>query len=322
MRGKNKGHRSPIQFRDMLLGDSDDEVYLFGSSAGAGGSGAMGRSFGGASYASSSGLGGDDWGRAPKVSARNETQAGYMKLLEADSPAVVLGVGSSGSGKTMLACHIGMQKLINGDISKLILTRPAVSVDEEHGFLPGTLEEKLDPWLRPIYDVLYQYMSKQKLQALIGKQVIEICPLAYMRGRTFEGAYVIADELQNSTVNQMLMLLTRIGRNSKLVITGDPMQYDRGYDNNGLSDLIWRIKNRPDIVKNSDMAMVEFAAKDVQRHPIIRKVLRLYGSPDPVADAAAAAAAAATPIVVSVVIPEQGSGSGSGSVVGDCDGFH
>lgn len=282
MRGKNKGHhhRSPIHYRDLLLGDSDDEIYVYGASVSASGSGGAGGS-GGASY-SSSFASEHDWKHgpgpsAPKVSARNENQAAYIKLLEAESPAIVLGVGSSGSGKTMLACHIGMQKLIAGDIGKLILTRPAVSVDEEHGFLPGTLEEKLDPWLRPIYDVLYQYMSKQKLQALIAKQVIEICPLAYMRGRTFEGAYVIADELQNSTVNQMLMLLTRIGRNSKLVITGDPMQYDRGYDNNGLSDLIGRIKRRPDVIKNTDFGMIEFNARDVQRHPIIRKVLQIYG---------------------------------------------
>ena len=118
-----------------------------------------------------------------------------------------------------------------------MITRPAVSVDEQHGFLPGTLEEKMDPWLRPIYDVFYKFITPAQVNNLINKQQIEICPLAYMRGRTFDNAWICADEMQNSTPQQMLMLLTRIGKNSKLVITGDPAQHDRGFEKNGLNGI-------------------------------------------------------------------------------------
>lgn len=269
MRGKNKNRMREF----MMSGDSDEEM-LFGRSPYS-----LASSFAFEDFSASGGghRGGVDTMTAPAIKPRNDTQEAYLKMLEAPSPPIVIGVGSSGSGKTMLACHIGMKKLIAGDITKLILTRPAVSVDEEHGFLPGTLTDKMDPWLRPIYDVLYQYMSQTKLQKLIAQQVIEICPLAYMRGRTFEHAWIIADEFQNSTPKQMLMLLTRIGHNSKLVITGDPLQFDRGYEHNGLADLVARIQSRPDDITRGDIAITEFKSEDVQRHPVIRKILRIYG---------------------------------------------
>jgi phosphate starvation-inducible PhoH-like protein len=207
-----------------------------------------------------------------RVKPRNPKQADYMNLLESVNPAIVLAVGSAGTGKTMIACHIGLRKLVNGDITKLILTRPAVSVEEQHGFLPGTLEEKMEPWLKPIYDIMYQYFTVTKVQQLIKNQVIEICPLAYMRGRTFEHAWIIADEAQNMTPNQMLMLLTRIGHKSKMIITGDPVQHDRGFEVNGLNDLIRRMK----YYKESKIGMVEFTDEDVERHPIIKSVLKMY----------------------------------------------
>ena len=187
----------------------------------------------------------------------------------------LLFTGPAGTGKTILACHLGLRKLQSGDVQKLILTRPAVSVEEQHGFLPGTLEEKMEPWLRPVYDVFYQYFSPQKLQSLIQKQVIEICPLAYMRGRTFENAWIIADEAQNMTPNQMLMLLTRIGNNSKMIITGDPKQHDRGFEQNGLTDFLQRYEEKKDKFSNEIM-VVEFIYTDVERHPVIRKILGLY----------------------------------------------
>ncbi len=207
-----------------------------------------------------------------RVKPRNPKQADYINLLESNNPAIVLAVGPAGTGKTMIACHIGLRKLVNEEITKLILTRPAVSVEEQHGFLPGTLEEKMEPWLKPIYDIMYQYFSVTKVQQLIKNQVIEICPLAYMRGRTFENAWIIADEAQNMTPNQMLMLLTRIGHKSKMIITGDINQHDRGFEVNGLSDLIKRMR----YYKETKIGMVEFTDADVERHPIIRSILKLY----------------------------------------------
>lgn len=207
-----------------------------------------------------------------RIKPRNKKQEEYIQLLEQLNPAIVLSVGPAGTGKTMIACHIGLRKLVDGEITKLILTRPAVSVEEQHGFLPGTLEEKMEPWLKPIYDIMYQYFSVPKVQQLIKNQVIEICPLAYMRGRTFENAWIIADEAQNMTPNQMLMLLTRIGHKSKMIITGDPNQHDRGFEINGLGDLIRRMK----YYRETKIGMIEFADADVERHPIIRSILRLY----------------------------------------------
>jgi phosphate starvation-inducible PhoH-like protein len=162
--------------------------------------------------------------------------------------------------------------LQNKSISKLVLTRPAVSVDEEHGFLPGTLEDKMDPWIRPLYDVLYKYYTRKQISEMMNKQIIEICPLAYMRGRTFENAWIILDEAQNTLQSQMVMALTRIGKGSKLIVTGDPLQHDRGFESNGLSDLIRRMERRP----QEDIALVKFTNADIERHPIIQKVLKMY----------------------------------------------
>lgn len=203
---------------------------------------------------------------------RNENQERYVKLLESPSHPIVISTGPAGCGKTLWAVVVGMRKLQSGQISKIVLTRPAVSVDEEHGFLPGTLEEKMDPWIRPLYDVMYKYFTPKQVQQMIEKQIIEICPLAYMRGRTFENAWIILDESQNTLKSQMLMALTRIGHGSKLVVTGDPLQHDRGFETNGLSDLLQRLEYK----QNDDIALIQFAVSDIERHPIISKVLKLY----------------------------------------------
>lgn len=207
------------------------------------------------------------------VNPKNAKQSKYYDLLTKEKPTIVVASGSAGSGKTLFATHVGMQKLHSGDIDKLIITRPAVSVDENIGFLPGKLEEKMAPWTRPIFDVLHHYYPRTKIEKLVKDNIIEISPLGYMRGRTFVNSWIICDEAQNTTVNQMLMVLTRIGQNSKMVITGDPLQYDRGYDRNGLSDLVEKLYYKP---ASPHIELVQFEESDVERHEIIPLVLDLY----------------------------------------------
>jgi phosphate starvation-inducible PhoH-like protein len=204
------------------------------------------------------------------LSPRNLAQKKYIDLLYSTVP-IVIGTGPAGTGKTLLACHAGSKALISGRVQKLILTRPAVSVDEQHGFLPGTVEKKMDPWTRPMFDVLNKYMSAKKVNEYVYDRKIEICPLAYMRGRTFDNAWIIGDEMQNSTPSQMKMLLTRIGEDSKMIIAGDVQQYERGFENNGLSDLISRI------CENSiDISHIRFSEDDVVRNQVIKEILNMY----------------------------------------------
>jgi phosphate starvation-inducible PhoH-like protein len=299
MKGGNR--RGKHRFRDLVFETDDDSLY--GRSMETDNESLLGRSppaFGDTSryldgrlfrsrtgfndefpMAISSGAGGKTSYNPPQIKPRNELQKKYMDAMENDAHSILVATGPAGTGKTILACHLGLRKLQSGAIQKLILTRPAVSVEEQHGFLPGSLEEKMEPWLRPVYDVFYQYFSPQKLQKLISQQVIEICPLAYMRGRTFENAWIIADEAQNMTPNQMLMLLTRIGNNSKMIITGDPRQHDRGFEVNGLTDFLERYNKKQRQLailetEFNDVCIIEFTFKDVERHPVIRKILSLY----------------------------------------------
>lgn len=159
-------------------------------------------------------------------------------------------------------------------MDRIVITRPAITVDDEsHGFLPGTLEHKMKPWMMPIYDVLQLYFNMTQIEKMMSDNLIEVSPLAYMRGRTFENAYILLDEAQNCTTNQMLMALTRIGQNSKLVITGDPIQHDRANMINGLSDLIEKIGSS----ENERIVHVGFSNTDVERHPVIPHILEMYG---------------------------------------------
>lgn len=202
---------------------------------------------------------------------RTVTQRKYLDLLYSSVP-VVVSTGPAGTGKTLLACHAASKALVNGQVSRLILTRPAVSVDEQHGFLPGNLNKKMEPWTRPMFDALYRNFHPKKVQEMIYDQKIEICPLAYMRGRTFDSAWVIADEMQNSTPSQMKMLLTRIGEGSKMVVAGDPNQHDRGFEENGLLDLLMRLP-----IPNDHVRHVEFTNDDVVRSQVIKEILTMYG---------------------------------------------
>jgi phosphate starvation-inducible PhoH-like protein len=174
----------------------------------------------------------------------------------------------------MLAVLAALKAFRAGECSKIVITRPAVGVDDEqHGFLPGTLNQKMEPWTRPIFDIVEEYYRPQEVVRLLEEKYIEIAPLAYMRGRTFKQSWIIADEMQNATPSQMKMLLTRLGENSKMVITGDTQQADRRAKDNGLLDF----QNLMSKFDSQYIAGVEFAVKDVRRHPAVSEVLKLYG---------------------------------------------
>jgi phosphate starvation-inducible PhoH-like protein len=216
-----------------------------------------------------------------KYLPRTPNQELYVNYLKNSTVSIVLGIGPAGSGKTMFACQAAVQAMKKGDIDKVILTRPIVSVeDEQLGFLPGSIIQKMDPWTRPIFDTLMEFYSKHEIDTMVRNGVIEISPLAFMRGRTFKNAFIIADEMQNSTPNQMLMLASRIGEGSKMVITGDLLQSDRCQDN-GLKDLMEKLeKTGPlDTIKT-----VKLIADDVQRSEIVKQILDIYSDKVFVAD--------------------------------------
>jgi phosphate starvation-inducible PhoH-like protein len=193
--------------------------------------------------------------------------------LQDEAQHIVVTAGPAGTGKTYLAMLAAVRALREGAVDRIVLTRPAVEVEgEKHGFLPGDLNQKMDPWVRPLTDILREYYRPQDIAAMIEEQKIEISPLAFMRGRTFKTAYIIADEMQNSTPSQCKMLMTRIGENSKIVITGDVEQADRNRGNNGLMDLCTRLEEGG--VKG--IAVCHLDNKDIQRHRIIDSVLKLY----------------------------------------------
>jgi phosphate starvation-inducible PhoH-like protein len=206
------------------------------------------------------------------ISARNPNQKLYLSKLHDEANSIVFAIGPAGTGKTMLAVQNGIKLFQEGLVDRIIVTRPAVSVDEDLGFLPGTLNEKMAPWTRPIFDVLGEYYQQKDIARMLEEGVIEISPLAYMRGRTFKNAYIIADEMQNATINQMKMLLTRLGENSKMVVTGDLAQADRVNDN-GLIDFCNLLKGRN--LRHIDI--VQFDHKDIERHEAVREVLEVYG---------------------------------------------
>jgi phosphate starvation-inducible PhoH-like protein len=203
---------------------------------------------------------------------RNRNQETYVLSLLNNKKDIVFGVGPAGTGKTLLAVQVAVKLFKQGDIDKIIVTRPAVSVDEDLGFLPGTLEDKMAPWTRPIFDVLREYFNAREIEGMIQEGIIEIAPLAYMRGRTFKRSFILADEMQNATPNQMKMLLTRLGEGSMMAVTGDLAQADRLKDN-GLIDFVTLLEQ-----SGSDkLDVVQFAQGDIERHEAVAEVLRVYG---------------------------------------------
>lgn len=207
-----------------------------------------------------------------EIKPRNFHQDDLLGYLEDRNINIVFAVGPAGTGKTLISTLAGIRELKANRINKFVVTRPAVSVDEQHGFLPGTLQEKMAPWTRPIFDIFEEYYTPEQLEYMISDNKIEIAPLAYMRGRTFKDSYIIADEMQNATVEQMKMLLTRIGDNSKLVVTGDLAQHDRGYESNGLKDFIEKLEAK----SSNRIKIVRFGDTDIERHPVVEEVLGIY----------------------------------------------
>jgi phosphate starvation-inducible protein PhoH and related proteins len=206
---------------------------------------------------------------------RTRNQESLVMALQDANQHIVITAGPAGTGKTYLAMLAAVRAFRAGEVDRIVLTRPAVGVeDEKHGFLPGDLNQKMDPWVRPLTDILREYYKPQDIADMIQEQKIEIAPLAFMRGRTFKSAYIIADEMQNATPSQCKMLMTRIGENSKIVITGDVEQADRNRGNNGLMDLCSRLQEGG--VKG--IAVCHLDNKDIQRHRIIDSVLKLYAA--------------------------------------------
>jgi len=204
---------------------------------------------------------------------KTKSQEIYASMLRSKAKKIILATGPAGTGKTLFATEFGVRNFLLGVYDKLIFTRPSVSVDEELGFLPGTLEEKMAPWIRPIYDVLYQFISPKEVSMLMEEKVIEIAPLGYMRGRTFKNSWIVADEMQNCTVSQMKMLLTRLGENSRLVITGDLDQYDRPNERNGLEDFLDKFRGK----RSASISSFEFDRTDIQREEVVKEILDIYG---------------------------------------------
>ena len=199
-------------------------------------------------------------------------QLTYLRKLQDARKCVYIVTGPAGTGKTALACRHASKLLKNRTVEKLVITKPAVSVDEEHGYLPGTLRQKMTPWLLPIMDSLEENLEKTKVESLINQGKIEIAPIAYMRGRTFKNSFIIADEMQNSTPNQMKMVMTRLGEGSNIVITGDTDQNDRNVEN-GLLDFVSKIRSEEEY---QYIERIILENSDIKRHPAIVEILDIY----------------------------------------------
>ncbi|MFQ3595560.1 MAG: PhoH family protein, partial [Sphingomonadaceae bacterium] len=211
--------------------------------------------------------------RRKTIFARNAAQARYVEAL--GTTDIIFALGPAGTGKTYLAVAQAVAQLITGSVDRLILSRPAVEAGERLGFLPGDMREKVDPYLRPLYDALYDMLPSEQVERRIASGEIEIAPLAFMRGRTLAHAFVILDEAQNTTPLQMKMFLTRFGEGSRMVICGDPNQVDLpDPGKSGLADAVDRLSG----VKG--IGTIRFQAKDVVRHPLVGRIVEAYEGPD------------------------------------------
>jgi phosphate starvation-inducible PhoH-like protein len=207
---------------------------------------------------------------------KTTNQERYVNILDDEKVKIVIVAGPAGTGKTMFACLKAISLLKNSKISKIVITRPVVTADEEIGFLPGNIVTKMDPWTKPIFDIFLEKYSKVQLDSLIRDNVIEICPLAFMRGRTFKNAFIIADEMQNSSPNQMKMLLTRIGIRTNMVVTGDLQQSDLTKDN-GLNDIVSKLTTfNSEHNDTKQIELIELNNMDIERSEVVKKVIQIY----------------------------------------------
>lgn len=205
------------------------------------------------------------------VFPRSKRQADYIQEIQTKD--LVFGIGPAGTGKTYLAVAVGVSMLLSGQVERIILSRPAVEAGERLGFLPGDLREKVDPYLRPLYDALHDMLSIEQFQKRLADGEIEVAPLAFMRGRTLSNAFIILDESQNTTPTQMKMLLTRLGNNSRMVINGDLTQIDLPYGiTSGLRDAVETLHGIDGI------SFVEFGEEDIVRHPLVSKIVHAYAA--------------------------------------------
>ncbi len=213
--------------------------------------------------------------KTPKKSIipRSEKQKGYVRALRQSD--IIISAGPAGTGKTFLAVAVGLTMLLEKKIERIILSRPAVEAGERLGFLPGDMKEKVDPYLRPLYDSLYDLFDFEKIQRMIEIGDIEIAPLAFMRGRTLKNSFAILDEAQNATDTQIKMFLTRIGENSKIVVNGDPTQID--LPNKNMSGLL---RSKELLGHLNEIAVVDFDHSDVVRHPLVSKIVKAYSNDD------------------------------------------
>ena len=218
---------------------------------------------------------------------KNPRQEKYINILNDKNSRIVFAVGPAGTGKTLVACSHAMKLLTSGVIEKVVITRPVVPVEEEEiGFLPGNINKKMDPWMRPILDIFLETYKQKELDRLIYDNIIEIAPLAFMRGRTFKNTFIIGDEMQNSTPNQMKMLLTRLGEGSKVVVTGDIQQNDiSASKENGLLDIVTKTKkytslmsrkHNVDVESLNSVQIIEFDNKHIERSKVVRRILDIY----------------------------------------------
>jgi phosphate starvation-inducible PhoH-like protein len=211
--------------------------------------------------------------RRKSIFARNPAQARYIEALAGTE--IIFALGPAGTGKTYLAVAQAVAQLVAGSVDRLILSRPAVEAGERLGFLPGDMREKVDPYLRPLYDALYDMLPSEQVERRIASGEIEIAPIAFMRGRTLANAFIILDEAQNTTPQQMKMFLTRFGEGSRMVVCGDPNQVDLpDPSKSGLADAVGRLSGVPGI------GTIRFSAKDVVRHPLVGRIVDAYEGPD------------------------------------------
>ena len=221
-------------------------------------------------------------GMTPLYLPKTENQKRFVESLDNPENKLVVVLGPAGTGKTLFACLKAIKDLKAGLVNKIVITRPVVTVEEDIGFLPGNMNHKMDPWMRPIFDIFLEFYSQRDLDGMLQSGVIEISPLAFMRGRTFKRCFILADEMQNSSPNQILMLMTRIGDGSRMVVGGDLYQSDRdtvggGGSINGLAEFVLRYRrfcaNGGD---TSSITLCELGGGDVERSPVVAKLLDIF----------------------------------------------